>query len=392
MSVLQHYYTSFVHSQINSAGFQVKAMSPDISPENQTLIARLIAYHIPATLDERAIQSHPVALRYYYKSPGECILLCSQSNGNDESGRPGNFFAHTLILEPERFKTIPPIFFWQSGFWLKQDIEARSQVDVLPILPDFEEVPSLDIERVWSFLASTAHNDSFRQMMSAVVHCHKTLRRIVIVDTADRVALWIAAISCLLPPEYRPLLSFATYHHDPRQGQFMITGTTGDSSFRNSAEEYFSYFVVNAETGKVSDVEPSPYANLVASVTSSEQYESQILPFFALTIRRFPHLMRKGEQQDLAEYFEQLDMFALYYTLIEKPAARALTPEELHVVGIALTGFEQLQTCDEEDVIDLQALRNVLKLVQPLEGANPRFDQLYQRLEKLLKTSSVFFA
>src|SRR5436309_313250 len=120
MSVLQHYYTSCVHSQTNFAGFQVKAMSPGILSETQALIARLIAYSIPATLDERAIQSHPVALRYYYKSPQECILLCSQSNGDDESGRPGNFFAHTLILEPEMFKSIPPIFYWQSAFWIKQ--------------------------------------------------------------------------------------------------------------------------------------------------------------------------------------------------------------------------------------------------------------------------------
>jgi GTPase-associated protein 1, N-terminal domain type 2/GTPase-associated protein 1, middle domain len=392
MSVLQYYYTSFVHPQTNSAGFQVKAMSPDISPDNQALIARLIAYHIPPTLDERAIQSHPIALRYYYKSRRECILLCSQSSGNDESGRPGNFFAHTLILEPEMFKTIPPVFFWQSAFWLKKDAEARSQVDILPVLPAFEEVPSLDIERVWSFLASTAGNDYFHKLMSAIVHCHKTLRRVVIVDTADHVALWIAAVSCLLPPEYRPLLSFATYHHDPRQGQFMITGTTSDSSFRNSAEEYFAYFVLNAETGTVSDVEPSAYANLVASVTSSGQYESQILPFFALTIRRFPHLMQKGEQQELAEYFELLDMFALYFALLENQATRLLSAEELHVVGIALSGFEQLQTYDEEDIIDLQALRSALEPARPLEVANPQFDQLYRRLEKLLKTASSFFA
>lgn len=392
MSVQQHYYTSFVHSHTNSAGFQVKAMSPDISLENQALIARLIAYHIPTTLDERTIQSHPIALRYYYKSPKECILLCSQSNGNDESGRPGNFFAHTLILEPEMFKTIPPIFYWQSAFWLKQDLEASSQMDILPVLPAFEEIPTLDSERVWNFLASTAHNDYFRQLVSAVVHCHKTLRRIVIVDTTDHIALWIAAVSCLLPPEYRPLLSFATYHHDPRQGQFMITGTTSDSSFRNSAEEYLSYFVMNAETEQVSNVEPSTYANLVASVTSADQYESQILPFFALAIRRFPHLMQKGEQQDLVEYFEQLDMFALYYTLLEKQVARLLSAEELHVIGVAISGFEQVQTYDEEDIIDLQALRSALELAQPLEVANPQFDQLYRRLEKLLKTASSFIA
>src|SRR2546428_4654287 len=150
MSVLQHYYTSFVHPGTNNAGFQVKARSQGISQETEALIARLIAYQIPATLDEQDIQLHPVALRYYYHNPQECILLCSQSSGNDESGRPGNFFSHTLILEPEMFKTMPPIFYWQSKFWRKDDNgmeEERPQLDVLPTLPVFEEAPSLDIER-----------------------------------------------------------------------------------------------------------------------------------------------------------------------------------------------------------------------------------------------------
>ena len=198
MSVLQYYYTSFVHPQTSRAGFQVKAMSPGISQHTQALIARMIAYQIPSIMDERDIQSHPIALRYYYENPQECILLCSQSCGSDENGRPGNFFAHAVILEPEMFKTIPPIFYWQSSFWLKQDEETRSHPDILPILTDFEEMHPLAIEQVWSFLTSIEPYH-FSKLMAAVVHCHKTLRRVAIIDTTDRVALWIAGVSCLLP-------------------------------------------------------------------------------------------------------------------------------------------------------------------------------------------------
>src|SRR5260221_9833927 len=104
-----------------------------------------------------------------------------------------------------------------------------------------------------------------------------------------------------------------------------MTGTTSDSSFHNSAQEYFSYFVLNTETDTISDVEPSPYANLIASATSSDQYEAQILPFFALVIRRFPHLMQQVGQVELTESFEQLDVFALYYMLVEQQPARSFT-------------------------------------------------------------------
>jgi hypothetical protein len=46
MEISQHYYTSFINRERGSAGFQVKAMSPGISPDTQNMILRLIAYRI----------------------------------------------------------------------------------------------------------------------------------------------------------------------------------------------------------------------------------------------------------------------------------------------------------------------------------------------------------
>src|SRR5258708_33655292 len=114
MSILQHYYTSYTNQETGSTGFQVKAMSPGISPDLQATIARLIAYHVPPMLEEHDVSTHPIALRYYYKGQDQCILLCSQSNGKDPNGRPGNFFAHTLVLDPAVLTSVPPIFYWHS--------------------------------------------------------------------------------------------------------------------------------------------------------------------------------------------------------------------------------------------------------------------------------------
>ncbi len=391
MSVLQHYYTSFVHPETNRAGFQVKARSQGISAETEALIIRLIAYQIPSSMDEYDIQSHPVALRYYYQNPRECIFLCSQSNGEDENWRPGNFFAHTLVMEPGEFTTIPPIFYWKSCFWHKNDMyKDRPQWDILPALATFEEAPTLDTEQIWSFLTSSGRNKYLHKLMSALVHCHKTLRGIVIVDTDDHVALWIAAMSGFLPPVYRPLLSFATYHHDPRQGQFMITGTTRDSYFRNTEADYFTYFVFDPESGRISEGEVSPYADLVASAVSADQYETQTLPFFAFTMRRFSHLIKDVAEEELADYFEQLDAFALYYALVEQPAVHLLSEAELHAVDLALTGFEQLHNFDEDDIADLAALSHALELSWKLETGSRQFSQLAKRLESLLKASEHF--
>src|SRR5437879_2992029 len=125
MEVRQYYYTSYIQEKTGQAGFQIKAMSPGISPALQTTIARLINYRVSSGLNMNALETHPVALRYAYTESGESILVCSQSSGKDEYGRPGNFFAHVVVLDANPFTSTPPIFFWKSPFWRTSDPEER---------------------------------------------------------------------------------------------------------------------------------------------------------------------------------------------------------------------------------------------------------------------------
>jgi hypothetical protein len=299
MGVRQYYYTSYVDEKAGHAGFQIKAMSPGLSPELQATLARLIAYRIPPALAMHEVTTHPVALRYHREGSGECILLCSQSSGNDEYGRPGNFFAHALVLEQDTFTSVPPIFFWKSSFWRANDPEKRSHIASLPVLPSFNEEPSLNVEDIWNFLAQNNRRALLYKLLCAVVHSSKTRRRIVIIDSAEHVALWIAAVSCLLPPAYRPLLTFATYHHDPYQAHYLITGTTSGSSFRASPEDSLSFFILNAETGFISAIETSLYAELAVRVARPALYETVLLPVFTNYAQCFPMPTVIDEQLDL---------------------------------------------------------------------------------------------
>ena len=245
MPVLQQYYTSY-HDEISGRlGLGIKATSPGISSQLQKVIDKLISYRIPPSLDEQAIGTHPVALRYWYNNPGECIFLCSQSIGSDVNGRPGNFFAHTVIMEPDMFVSSPPILFWKSPFWQTKDSESRSRIDTLPEMPSFNVEPSFDIEGMWDFLAQGNRRVWLYKLLCAVVHVNKSFRRIVIQDSTENVVWWIAIVSSLLPPDYRPLLSFSTYHYDLNQSPFMITGVTKDTPVGN----YGSYFVLDAWEG-----------------------------------------------------------------------------------------------------------------------------------------------
>ena len=351
MEILQHYYTSYTNRETGSAGFQAKAMSPGIPFNIQTIIARLIAYRIPPTLDEHALDTHPIALRYSYQDAQQSIFLCSQSNGNDENGRPGNFFAHTLVMEPTIFSSIPPILYWKSPFWCTRDPESRSNIASLPIIEEFEAVPApLDVEPVWNFLAQRNRQELLYKLMCAVIHSSKTQRRIVILDTTENIVWWIVAVSCYLPPAYRPLLTFATYHHDPYQAQFLITGTTPDSSFRDSAEEHLSFFVLNAITGTTSTVEPSVYAKLVAESAQLDSYEANVVSLFTTS-----YVQRLAP----TAIDEQLDLLALYAGIHSGQRQGPLTEQEIQAVHAALTTLEEWEV-KQEDIDELKTLRPIL--------------------------------
>jgi hypothetical protein len=306
MSGSQYYYTSYVHQQTGRAGFQVKATSPGLDPAIQNTMAGLIAYRIPPSLDVYDIETHPIALRYAYKGPDECILLCSQSCGRDEYGRPGNFFAHAVVLKQDLFTSIPPVFFWKSAFWCKHDPVERMEIASLPMLSLLDEGPALDLEDVWAFVAEEQRRNLLYKLLCAVVQSRRKQWRIVICDSDEHVALWVAAVSCLLPPAYRPLLTFSTYHYDARQSPFLITGT---DAVRGSLEDDASIFLLDAASGWSSAVEPSPYAELAIAAAQPDLYESALLSLFTST----------DADPDEALYYpfplwidEQLDQLALY--------------------------------------------------------------------------------
>ena len=168
----------------------------------------------------------------------------------------------------------------------------------------------------------------------------------------------------------------------------MITGTTGDSSICNTTQNYFTYFIMNTETNTVSDGEPSVYANLIAGNTNSEQYEANVLPFFAQVARRFPHLLKQVGQIEPSESFQQLEMFAAYYMLVEQQQpARPLSKSELCAIDQSLTGFEQLQEYDEDDITDLLALKGALDRALPPETGSQQFERSQIRLDKALIAS-----
>ena len=375
MPVLQQYYTSYRNDSTGSAGFQVKAMSPGITPDMEVTINQLIGYSIPPSLDVRAIETHPIALRYLYEKPERSYLLCSQSSGSDDNGRPGNFFAHTLVLPQETFAYTPPIFFWKSPFWRREDAESRSSIASLPTIPSFDEEPSLDPDGVWNFLAREGRRDLLDKLLCAVIQSKRTFRRVVILDTTENVVWWIATVSTLLPPDYRPLLSFATYHHDPKRVPFLITGTTSDLSFGVSPTDYRAFFVLNAVTKETSEIEDFAYAQLATQAAQPDLYDERLLPLFTDYVQRFPPPTTLDEQ---------LDLIALYAGLCRPRSETIVSPRELDAIHVALSSFEPVSEYSAQDRKELNYLQDALAQSLRIQRSSAVNTEL-GRVEALLK-------
>ena len=99
--------------------------------------------------------------------------------------------------------------YWRHRFWRKTDLSDRTSI---PIEPRFDLEPSLDVERIAPFLAKGRRHQWFISLLTAVLQYPETGRPIVILDTDDHIAMWIAAVTFALPEVFRPLISFTTYH------------------------------------------------------------------------------------------------------------------------------------------------------------------------------------
>jgi hypothetical protein len=280
MTIFQQYYTSFKAPEGSGkqSGFGIQAETRGMPEALQEKIKVNTGYRYAASVPIKAIDQHPIALRFQTVN-GQGILTCVRASGTDDQGRDGNYFAHTLVGRIEKITSVrAPIFYWKSDFWVKED--TTHYVD-LPSLPNMNVLPiNFDSDKLWDFINQGNRRAWLQKMLCAVVDFGRSKRPIIILDTNEAIAQWIACVTLAIPPAYYNLLSFATYHHDPNRAPFMLIGTTRDSNFRFDNDEYTRYFILNAEDKRVSDAPPSDYAEFVAQRFDQHQYNTDIAEFF----------------------------------------------------------------------------------------------------------------
>jgi len=262
MTVLQHYYTSCA-----GKGFQTNAMSKSLDKDTARVLEEKGVYIPPVsfpsqpTLEE--IQKFPVSLSFFSLPGDRWSVMQSVYLGKDYSGRYGNYFSHSLVTEnyESDFPHCLPIQLWKSPIWVSKE---SAQTD----LPPFEgTIPDLSItwNDVFNFLGAGDRLSKLGQMITTVLNLSKNRHPIILVDTNQNIVLWIAAITFCLPYEIGKKVTFCTYNKNPYSLNVMICGTTTDSDFHFSQQEYnFQYTIFQFEENTFSPEKPvHPYAIIV---------------------------------------------------------------------------------------------------------------------------------
>ncbi|WP_435113020.1 GTPase-associated protein 1-related protein [Nocardiopsis synnemataformans] len=226
MGFAQLYYTSCEHGLSGYAGYQFNAATPGVDPRVLREVERFTVYEPPRSRER--VDEHPVNLCYSPDVGGVPVLSRVVSSGDDPSGRPGNYFAHSLVaMGPEGSGPLPAEL-WEADFWAEEPV-GDPGLSELPELSELEIGPGpLDRRRTDAWVRGRSAEVVTRLLLAADDAVDDS-RPLVLVANSPSVAHWVAALSHLLPPRRARLLSFATYCGDPDEALVQVVGVAPGS-------------------------------------------------------------------------------------------------------------------------------------------------------------------
>jgi hypothetical protein len=265
MKALQLHYTSCRRGQSGNAGFQIRALTPGIRPGEQREIERRGVYRPPHDASpeptaEEIARDFPRAFRSWRLESGRLALTRSGYTGRDYSGRWGNFFAHTLVLENGAVPSLWPIDLYEWNDW-KDALEPEQDTDQAPSplpvvdLGSVATAESFRFAELRDFLCEQpGRTELLARMGRAVLLGLETSRSLVVRDSATNVLYWIACLQKLFPPPHAWALSSSSYQDGPR-GCADLNGTTGETGFAfDESERRYRFYMFEPTAGQHSEV------------------------------------------------------------------------------------------------------------------------------------------
>lgn len=268
MKALQLHYTSCRRGQSGSSGFQTRTLTSGIGPDEQREIERRGVYRPPRDVkpepsEEEMSRDFPRALRSYVMESGRRALTRSLYTGRDYSGRWGNFFAHTLVVDNGELPPHWPIDYYEWDGWKERLAPEEDGEEPPPPLPAVDlgavaPAESFRREEIREFLGEDSTRPALLARMGrALLLGRESSRALVLRDTPTNGLFWIAALQKLFPRRHAWALSYSTYQDDAR-GCADVNATTGETDFRfDESERRFRFYMFDLATGIHSEVPES---------------------------------------------------------------------------------------------------------------------------------------
>lgn len=264
MRASQVHYTSCRSGQSGSPGFQIRAASDGLTPEELREVERIGAYRVPRNLDPAAsaeviARDFPVIYRFHVLSTGRWAITRSTYTGRDYSGRVGNFFAHTLVPESGETPLWPIDYFEWAGWQTHLAPEADTAEAPAPLpkvaLDEIPPAESFSFDELQAFLAERAGRaESLARMLRAALSAKQTSRAVVIRDSFVNGLFWSACLQKSLPLCHAGFMTFSCYQHEGRDCE-IVNVSVGQTAFAFSeTERRFQFFVFDFEADQHSDV------------------------------------------------------------------------------------------------------------------------------------------
>lgn len=226
MGFAQLYYTSCEHGLSGYAGYQFNAATPGVDPRVLREVERFTVYEPPRSRER--VDEHPVNLCYSPDVGGVPVVSRVVSSGDDPSGRPGNYFAHSLVAPgPEESGPLPAEL-WEADFWAEAPVGDPGLSELAELSAPQVGPGPLDRPRTDAWVRSRPAEVVTRLLLAADDAVDDSRPLVLVADSAS-VAHWVAALSHLLPPRRARLLSFATYCGDPDEALVQVVGVAPDS-------------------------------------------------------------------------------------------------------------------------------------------------------------------
>ena len=263
MGFSQLYYTSCERGLGGHAGYQFNAATPGVDARVLREVERFTAYEPPRSVPVEEVSAHPVSLSYAPDLGGARVVSRVVSSGVDPSGRPGNYFVHSLVWpgpgtggvcpggassgpaspeDPdadtagtgtagtENTVSLPvapgdvgtallPAELWGAEFWA----QVPSPVPELPLLRS----PSAPLDRArtgeWQRSCGVRASEVAR-LLGAVDAAVDGGRPVLVAADSAAVAHWVALVSHLLPHDRAGAMGFTTYCGRPGEAFTHVVG------------------------------------------------------------------------------------------------------------------------------------------------------------------------